>query len=49
MKKIDRHYHISEDLLKEINNKSKDKFNTEVSAIEYYLKKGLEFEEYIII
>lgn len=47
MKKIDRHYHLSEELLKEINNKSKDKFKTEVGAIEHYLKKGLEFEEYI--
>ena len=42
--KINKHYRINKAILDEIQKKSGDKFGTEVSAIEYYLERGLCFE-----
>lgn len=44
-RKINKHYQISESILEELKDKSKDKFKSEISAIEYYLKAGLKYQE----
>lgn len=44
-RKINKHYQISESILEELKDKSKDKFKNEISAIEYYLKVGLKYQE----
>jgi len=44
-RKINKHYQISESILEDLKDKSKDKFKNEISAIEYYLKVGLKYQE----
>jgi len=45
--KVEKHYFLSKDLLSVIDSKSSGIFKTQTQAIEYYLKRGLEFDEYI--
>jgi len=44
-KKVHKHYRISSELIEKINKQNNNRFSTETSALEYYLKKGLELEE----
>lgn len=46
-KKIDKHFQISEELLKKLENNKMDNFTSTVAALEYYLDKGLTYSEYI--
>lgn len=45
IRKLDKHYKIREDLIKKIQKNSSGKFNTEIQAVEYYIEKGIEFEQ----
>jgi len=40
--KVDKHYRISKDIIDQMIMLSKGKFTKEVSAIEFFLKKGIE-------
>jgi len=40
--KVDKHYRISKEIIDQIITLSKGKFTKEVSAIEYFLEKGIE-------
>ncbi len=45
--KLDKHYLLPKDLLDTIDSKSVGRFTNQTQAVEYYLKRGLEFEDYI--
>ena len=44
--KIDKHIQISKDLFLKLEDYRKGKFNTTISALEYYLEKGMMISEY---
>ena len=47
--KVEKHYFLSKDLLSVIDSKSSGMFKTQTQAIEHYLKRGLEFDDLVLI
>lgn len=47
MNKVEKHYNLPKDLLDKIDNRSVGRFNNQTKAIEYYIKRGLEYEDYV--
>ena len=44
-KSINKHYQLSSSLVEDLKQLSKGRFKNEVSAVEYYLKIGLRYQE----